>query len=323
MTKPSYKIVLLLCCAVVCMVQSGRQSRRADEGAAANLKLMEFYNKLERQGTYEQVSQRQVAEFAISRKFFTLEEQRWTPSKVPFGTDYGLAVSLRSVAPQMDGIIENLRKVVPEEGLYLPPNGHHVTVQHLCNMETITKKKLIGRYFNSKVLGEFLPSAAEVLRSLQPNNVTITFRKILIGPTDGSVMMVGTVVPSDVLPTVRQLLWDAYQPLGVPSLRDAPWEIVHTTVGRLLPSADSDEVQMHLTPTHYAALKNFIASYNALPPSQQISITVDLSHAISFMHNKKLFSLETFHDVPLRELHSTSPQLASLLAAFRQQDAMV
>eukprot|EP01060_Flectonema_neradi_P022898 TRINITY_DN31117_c0_g1_i1.p1 TRINITY_DN31117_c0_g1~~TRINITY_DN31117_c0_g1_i1.p1 ORF type:complete len:326 (+),score=46.55 TRINITY_DN31117_c0_g1_i1:91-1068(+) len=274
-----------------------------------NTRLQKLYDQMVVKGSspFEKAEQVKAANFSISRKFFDFDEasQAWVPAAIDFGMDYGLAIRLDHAKHLITKLNSDIRKIFPPTAMYLSPRGHHVTIQHLNNLETKIKKHTPPD-FNRIIHNVFLPSISDLLASAETDRIYIDMTHLVLSKDDGSLILLGKVSPDGVLHRLRKEIWSKYEQLNIPGVRDSPWEVIHCTVGRLLPSPPSSGVGLNASEAQLEALDKLIRSYNKRKPSDRIHAAVALSDSVRYLHNRAMFSVETYHSIPLSSFGSRS-----------------
>eukprot|EP01061_Rhynchopus_euleeides_P035584 TRINITY_DN59969_c0_g1_i1.p1 TRINITY_DN59969_c0_g1~~TRINITY_DN59969_c0_g1_i1.p1 ORF type:complete len:364 (+),score=122.33 TRINITY_DN59969_c0_g1_i1:153-1094(+) len=310
-------------------MNSHRYDSPAQRGLpAANERLLKLYSAIGRKGReYDTVCTQQVAEFCLSRRFFDRHGDSWQPAHISPFMDMGLAVPLRSIQEGIDALSAELRAAVPDtDTLYISPRGHHCTMQHLLNDETIQKKSLQRLPYTELLLTRFIPEIAAMfggesralLRAEGATEVTLTFDRLVVSASDGSIILLGTCTPDGLLHAVRKKWWEAFSALQVAGVRDSPWEVLHSTVGRLQPAAGVSPPRMAISRERFAALHSVIDAYNDRPYAQKLQVTFRPADDITFFHNRAMFSVDTYAAHPVSRLVRGSKELEGLLAQLRE-----
>ena len=288
-----------------------------------NTRLQTLYTTLHEEGQdYDKSCSERTAAYSRSRGFFEGSSDGWTPAKIVPFMDMGIAVPLTGDAvKQVDTILAELREMVPDHNaLYLAPRAHHCTIQHLMNNETLIKNRLNRVRYADALLTEFIPKAAEVLAAeggtMPPlygagyRHVDIYFEKMAISALDGSIVLLGIATPDGLIHAIRKAWWGVFQTLGMPGVRDKPWDVLHVTLGRLLPDIHGGD-GMGVTKGGFADLQTVVKRYNSRALSAKVHITFRPLEDITFLHNKEMFSVETYAAHPLASMTEGSANLTT------------
>eukprot|EP01065_Artemidia_motanka_P011537 TRINITY_DN16231_c0_g1_i1.p1 TRINITY_DN16231_c0_g1~~TRINITY_DN16231_c0_g1_i1.p1 ORF type:complete len:262 (+),score=34.96 TRINITY_DN16231_c0_g1_i1:109-894(+) len=157
-----------------------------------------------------------------------------------------------------------------DTGVFIQELGsHHVSVEVLANAEYVRTKLDNGSKLPQFIQGvqqHLIPAYRRVLskRAEKPLNLKLSFQRLLVGG-DGAIVLGATAEPDCFVGPLREELRAVHSDLNeeadsaFPLQRDKPMDIVHMTLGRLLPSPDGgaavDEAQ-------FLALQRLIREYN-------------------------------------------------------------
>ena len=282
---------------------TGSSSKQIKELEPVSNRLRTLYNHMSETNfkkLNDEKIRKKAAEFFISRKFFSFNENTsmWEPLRIDYGMDYGIAIRLDSAADQFKKLNSEIRKLVPPEAMYLSPRGHHITIQHLFNQETMIKKNLSEGY-NSLIHNVFLPSISDVILNTDTDRIFIEMTHMVLSTDDGSLILLGKITPDGVIHRLRKKMWSSFLNLKVLGVRDRPWDVIHITIGRLLPSSPSEGVGLRITESQLSNVYSFIESYNSRKPVDRIQSAVSLTDAVRYLHNRAMFSIDTYHSLPL------------------------
>eukprot|EP00754_Rhynchopus_humris_P000068 Rhum_TRINITY_DN10052_c0_g1::Rhum_TRINITY_DN10052_c0_g1_i1::g.36539::m.36539 len=298
---------------------AGVQVQRQKEQPAsmyppANARLRALYTRMGSGVTFEHASGDGVAEFVKSRRFFQLEGGRWRPARITPFMDLGVAVPLDPLGPALDALLAEIRAAVPSSSaLYIAPRGHHCTMQHLCNNETLVKKHLDNKAYVRLLHERYIPAIAELLASPGPGEqeVTLTFEKLALSGSDGSLVLLGTAEPDGVLHEIRRRWWGVFESLGVAGVRSEMWDVLHSTVARFQPAVDGPG--MAVTRAQFEALNAVVDAYNSRPSEKKLRLSFRPASAIRYLHNREMFSASTYDALRLAELVAGAPRLTRLM----------
>ncbi|KAJ9472129.1 hypothetical protein DIPPA_14429 [Diplonema papillatum] len=135
----------------------------------------------------------------------------------------------------------------------------------------------------------------------------VTFEKLVVSPDDGTVMLLGTVRPDGYLYGLREAWWRLFERLGAPGVRNASSEVIHSSLGRLLPAPPSSgPPRLAISEDEFRKLARVAAAYNARPVAQKLTYSFRLTAHARFLHNKRMFSAETFESILLSDIAQTA-----------------
>jgi hypothetical protein len=206
----------------------------------------------------------------------------------------------------LEALLQQLASCASPRTLRLHPfHALHITIELFSNLQMLESRGMLAPLAVAQnydvIRSQALPAYAAALAdymSLEklPNQHIIRYERLFLGG-DGTLMLLG-IDSNGWLRRLRNVFWEVHGGIPFARARDSPMDIVHTSLGRLMPT--SDWSAMAASKSEYEALQEACRRYNDLPCCDKIHVYPRLDDSVRFVHCASMF---------LERLHESTPLL--------------